>query len=116
MKKVKKVIKLEIDSEVKPVWNAEWFEEDGLVKIKIPKFMGKVGKWLCNTLKKPDYFTVDLDEIGSLVWKKCDGEKNVGMILKEIKESMGERFEKEDMKKRCYLFLHVLQRRGLIKW
>ena len=111
-----KKVKLEIDKEVKPVWNAEWFEEEGLVRIKIPKFGGKVGKWLCDVLKKPDYFTVNLDEIGSLVWKKCDGEKNVGEILKEMKESMGERFEKEDMERRCYLFLHMLRRRNLITW
>ncbi len=116
MKKVKKVITLEIDSEVKPSWNAEWFEENGLVRIKIPKFKSKAGKWLCNVLKKPDYLTVNLDEIGSLVWKRCDGERNVGAILKEMKESMGERFEKEDMERRFYLFLHMLKRRGFIRW
>ena len=111
-----KKVKLEIDSEVKPAWNAEWFEEEGLVRIKIPKFRSKAGKWLCDVFKKPDYFTVNLDEIGSLVWKKCDGEKNVKQILKEMKEIMGERFEKEDMKRRCYLFLHMLKRRGFIRW
>lgn len=111
-----KKVKLEIDSEVKPVWNAEWFEENGLVRIKIPKFRGKAGRWLCDVLKKPNYFTINLDEIGSLVWKMCDGEKNIGTILKEIEESMGERFEKEDMERRFYLFLHMLKRRGLIRW
>lgn len=109
-----KKVKLEIDEEVRPVWNAEWFEEEKLVKIKIQKFKRKIGKWLCGMLKKPDYFIVNLDELGSLVWKKCDGEKNVGEMLKEIAEEMGEKFEAENMKKRIFLFLHMLHRRNLI--
>ena len=109
-----KKVSLEIEKDVKPVWNTEWFEENQLVKIKIQKFKRKTGKWLCTILKKPEYIIMSLDKIGSLVWKKCNGEKNIKEMITEISKEIGEDFEKENMRKRIFLFLHILHRRDLI--
>ncbi|MEA2054381.1 MAG: PqqD family protein [Candidatus Thermoplasmatota archaeon] len=111
-----KNFKLEIGKDARPMRTAEWYEEEGLARIKAIKFEGKLGKWLCRVLKKQNYIVVNLDEMGSFIWKRCDGKTTVGEILNEMKESMGEKFEEEGMEKRSFLFLHMLKNRGLITW
>jgi hypothetical protein len=112
----KKGFKLEIDRNAKPIRTAEWYEEGGLARLKVIKFEGRVGKWLCNALSKPNYIIVNLDEMGSFIWKRCDGKTTVGEILDELKESMGERFEKEGMEPRSFYFMRMLRNRGFLAW
>ncbi|MBC7081250.1 MAG: PqqD family protein [Thermoplasmatales archaeon] len=73
----------------RPIRNVEWFEEEGLVRLKIIKFKSKIGKIFCKILKRPDYFIVNLDEIGSFAWRKFDGKNSVGEIMKMIEENYG---------------------------
>jgi len=116
VKSEKKGFKLEIDKNAKPIRTAEWYEEEGLIRLKVIKFEGRLGKWLCNTLNKPNHIIVNLDEMGSFIWKRCDGKTTIGEILDELKESMGERFEKEGMEPRSFFFLHMLRNQGFIVW
>jgi hypothetical protein len=109
-------VNLEIDGSERPVQQGEWFEEEGVVKIKIQKFHRKSGKWLCKLLRKSEYFTINLDELGSFVWKRIDGEKNVAAILEDLMAHMGESNNKETLEKRFFLFLHMLHGRGLLAW
>ncbi|MEM1514130.1 MAG: PqqD family protein [Candidatus Thermoplasmatota archaeon] len=73
----------------KPVRNVEWFEEEGLVRLKVIKFRSKFGKIFCKILKRPDYFIVNLDEVGSFAWKKFDGKNSIDDIMKMIEEKYG---------------------------
>ena len=107
---------LEIDRDVMPMRTSEWYEEDGLARIKAKKFEGKLGKWLCDVMKKPNYIIVNLDELGSFIWRRCDGETTVGDILDEMKKEMGKRFEKEGMESRSFYFMRMLRNRRFLTW
>ena len=98
------------DFKAKPVRKIEWTEKNGIVELKVIKFKGKFGKWLCKMLKRPNYFIISLDEIGSFIWKKCNGENSIQDILHDLEEKYGE----ELMKERLIIFLHMLGRYGYI--
>jgi len=107
---------IEIDKNAKPMRTSEWYEEEGLVKIKTVKFEGKLGKWFCDVLKKPNYIIVNLDEMGSFIWKRCDGKTTVEEILEELKENMGEKFEKDGIGPRSFYFIRMLRNRRFVTW
>jgi hypothetical protein len=76
--------------------------EDGLVRIKVPKFTSTLGQSFCTILKKDNMFTAHLDSLGSLVWKQCDGKHTVKQILKTIQTE----FPKEkNIDQRLFLFI-----------
>lgn len=100
------------DLTAKPVRQTDWIEEDGIVKLKIIKFKSKAGRWLCKALRKPNYFLVNLDEIGSFIWKRCNGKNSIEEILRELERKFG----KERMKERLMIFLGMLQRGGYIRF
>ena len=85
----------------------EWFVNDkGLVQIKIPKFTGSFGKSFCRIIKKDNEFSANMDKIGSIVWKNCDGKKTVKDILDILKKE----FPKEkDIDQRLFLFLQQMK-------
>ncbi|MCD6512306.1 MAG: PqqD family protein [Thermoplasmata archaeon] len=104
---------LNIPYEAKPVRQIEdWYEEDGLIRLKITKFRSKVGRAFCSMLKIPNFFIVNLDEIGSFVWRRCNGKNTIGKILEELKKEYGE----EEMEARLYVFLEMLRRNGYVKY
>lgn len=85
----------------------DWSTNDeGLVQIKVPKFKSNFGKTFCKMIKKDDMFTANMDKVGSLVWKNCDGNNTV----KDILEIMKKEFTKEeDIDQRLFLFLRQMQ-------
>ena len=87
----------------------EWStNEGGLVQIKVPKFKSNFGKSFCKIIKKDDKFTANLDKIGSLIWKNCDGKNSVKDILEILKKEFP---KEENIDQRLFLFL--LQMRSL---
>ena len=87
--------------------NYEWIvNEQGLVQIKIPKFISSLGKSFCKVIKKDDKFTANMDKIGSIVWVNCDGKNTVKDILEILKKE----FPKEDeIDQRLFLFLQQMR-------
>ena len=85
----------------------EWStNEKGIVQIKVPKFKGKFGTSFVKLIKKTETFSANLDKIGSIVWKNCDGKNTVKDILEiMITEFPGE----EDIDQRLFLFLRQMQ-------
>jgi len=72
----------------------------------VPKFTGKVGKSFCKILRREDVFTANLDALGSMIWKQCDGTRSVQQILEVITKE----FPKEkDIDQRLFLFLQQLR-------
>lgn len=77
-----------------PVKNRDWEElEDKQIVILQPKFRNRwLARWLLPRMKRP-YFQVKLDEFGSWVWNRCDGEKTVREIGTEMRAKFGEKIE-----------------------
>ena len=85
----------------------EWYtNEENLVRIKVPKFKGNFGKSFCKLIKKDDTFIANLDKLGSLVWKNCDGKNSIEQILKIIKKEYA---DQEDLDQRLFLFLQQMR-------
>jgi hypothetical protein len=84
----------------------EWTTKtDGLVQIKVPKFTSKFGKSFCNIIKKDNSFTANMDKIGSVVWKNCNGKNSVKEILDILKKEFP---KEENIDNRLYLFLQQM--------
>ena len=84
----------------------EWYTgEDNLVKIKVPKFKSNFGKSFCKIIKKDENFEANLDKMGSLVWKNCDGNKTVQQILEILKKEYS---NEKDIDQRLFLFLQQM--------
>jgi len=85
----------------------EWTtNSEELVEIKVPKFATNIGKSFCKITRKEDYFTANMDKLGSLVWKNCNGKNRVQDILEIVKKE----FPKEkNIDQRLFLFLQQLQ-------
>lgn len=84
----------------------EWSEKaDGLVELKVPKFGSNFGKYFCKIIKKDNTFTANMDKLGSLVWKNCDGNNTVEQILELIKKEFS---EQKNIDQRLFLFLQQM--------
>jgi hypothetical protein len=87
----------------------EWeTKEDGLVTMKVPKFTSNFGKSFCKVLRKDDTFVANLDKLGSIVWKNCDGVNTVKQILEILKTEFP---DAKNIDQR--LFLYLIQMKNL---
>jgi len=84
----------------------EWeTSADGQVHIKVPKFTSTVGISFCKLIKKENSFTANLDGLGSLVWKHCDGKNTVQDIL----DILNKEFPKQkNIDQRLFLFIQQM--------
>lgn len=70
-----------------------WVEEDGRVVVLMPKFRHRwVAPWLQPLLRKPNV-RVKLDDLGSAVWRLCDGATPVTQMAEVIRAQFGEKAE-----------------------
>jgi hypothetical protein len=92
---------------------AEWFEEEGLVVVRAPRFRGKAGKALVGVLSRDPEFNLRLDEFGSLVWRLIDGQRTVGEISDATVREMGA--EEGTAQQRLLMFLRSLNNAGVIR-
>ena len=84
----------------------EWSTNaEGLVEIKVPKFNGNLGKSFCKIIKKENIFTANMDKLGSLVWKNCDGNNTVKQILEIIKKEFP---EEKNIDQRFFSFIQQM--------
>jgi hypothetical protein len=80
--------------ELKPKRNLEWeSRESDLVMLLVPKFKNPLlVKWFVPMLAKPN-IKVKLDEFGSFVWTRCDGQTSVERMGEEMALKFGEPLE-----------------------
>jgi hypothetical protein len=84
----------------------EWsINSKGLVEIKVPKFKGNLGKSFCKIIRRENIFTANMDKIGSLVWKNCDGNKTVKQVLQIIKKEFP---EEKNIDQRLFSFIQQM--------
>jgi hypothetical protein len=92
--------------------NWEINPETNFVLIKKPKFKNPLlQKYLLPRLKRPDY-TVNLDNVGSFVWKNIDGKINFGEIAERMRREFGDLVEPVD--DRLGQFINSLRRYDFI--
>lgn len=84
----------------------EWYtDEKDLVHIKVPKFETNIGKKFCSLLRKEQIMIADMDELGSFVWKHCDGTKTVSDILEVLKKKFP---DQKEIDQRLFLFIQQM--------
>lgn len=94
---------------IKPKRNLEWeTKEDSNVVLLIPKFKHPLlVKWFVPMLAKPN-IKLKLDELGSYVWNKCDGQTSIESIGMEMSTKFGQPLE--PMYERIGKFVAKLER------
>lgn len=98
--------------ELTPARKRDWIEEDGRVVVLMPKFRHRwVASWLQPMLRKPDV-RVKLDDLGSAVWKLCDGTTTVERIAEVIHGQFGT--AAEPVHERIGAFLRKLEDGDLV--
>jgi len=93
-----------------PLRQVEWLNQSDYVRIKVPKFQGKIGKLFCRLLRRDPHIFLNLDYLGSCVWKHCDGHHSVEDILTALKNN----FDEEHLEERLVQFLYDLEKNNLI--
>ena len=81
-------------------WNAcprrrlGWREaDDGRCIVLRPQLgEGRIGRWLASRLGDPCY-RIRLDDVGSFIWRACDGETRLTEIAGRLRAEFGERVE-----------------------
>ena len=76
--------------ELTPERAKEFEEKEGIVTILIPKFKTEFFRKLIPK-SKPKDIRINLDELGSAVWKSIDGKKKVSDIVTELSNMYGEK-------------------------
>ena len=51
-----------------------------------------MGRWLAARLGNPCY-RIRLDDVGSFIWKACDGETPLAAIAGRLRDALGDRVE-----------------------
>lgn len=97
---------------VRRVVDHEVTDED-LVVVLRPRYMsGPLAWWLQPRLRKP-HFHVRLDQVGSFVWRLCDGEHTVAQIVEAMEQQFGESMDKA--LPRLRLFLGEMERGKMVQ-
>ena len=86
-------------------------DENGRVILEIEN-KGIANKVLQVLLKKPKVSFIHLDEMGSFIWQKIDGKKNVFYIGKEVKEHFGDKAE--PLYERLAQYFGILESYGFV--
>ncbi len=90
----------------------EWVEEGGLVVLIYPKNFSRLEGFLHRHIGGPDNIRRPLDDKGTFIWKRCDGDHNVHDICSEIHNEFQE--DIEPVVKRVWGFLEILHELNLI--
>ncbi len=89
-------------------------EENGTVTVLIPRFGdGRVASVLEKILRSAP-ITLHLDEMGTAVWRLCDGRRSVYEIGGRLEAQFSDRID--PVYERLGAFLHQMRRAGIIDW
>ena len=101
-------------------WNArprrrlDWRElESGRCVVLRPRFgEGRLGRWLAGKLGDPCY-RIRLDDVGTFIWKACDGETPLTEMAKRLRREFGGHIEPAE--ERLGRFVQSMFRSGMIE-
>lgn len=96
----------------KVVDGQDWIEdEQGLVKIVINR-NGILERIIRPFVKSPKTMKIELDALGSCVWKAIDGEKTIEEIGGKVKQEFGENVE--PLYERLATYINILRNNKFI--
>ncbi len=84
-------------------------DENGIVTLQVEN-KGAMNKIAQLIFKKPKISYIHLDEFGSFVWNEIDGEKDVFLIGKAVKERFGDKAE--PLYERLSQYIETLKKYG----
>jgi hypothetical protein len=100
---------LELTPEQRATWETA---ENGSVVVLVPKFHNELlVRWLVPRLKYP-HVRVKLDQLGSFVWKQCDGRTTVAEIAARLRTEFAD--SAESAEDRIRTFLLTLEKSDLV--
>lgn len=79
-----------LPEELVMVREVNWRDEDGIAVIIAPRFGKGFLCWFLRRLFKNPFIRLKLDEMGTHVWKMCDGSYTIGEIVKSLEETFGD--------------------------
>ena len=83
---------------VRPRRLLEWQEDDGRCVLLRPRLgPSRFGRWAARQFGEPHY-RIRLDDVGSLIWKACDGHTSLADIVGRMRERFGARVEPADQR------------------
>ncbi len=87
--------------------------EEELIRLIVPRdsLVDRIVRKLFFT---PDAFKIDLDELGSFVWRQIDGQKTIYEIGQQLKEEFKE--EAEPLYERLVQFMNILKNNKFIEF
>lgn len=91
--------------------NVYWEDSDKIL-LKIRRD-GSIHKIMNKIFKSPLSPTVELDEIGSYVWKMCDGVLNLHDISEKMQDKFGDKIE--PVYDRLLQYIGILKNNNFIK-
>ena len=95
-----------------PCRRLSWDEEDGRAVLLRPKLgESRLGRWAASHLKNP-YYRIRLDEIGTLVWRLCDGQTQLSEVVAHMRRDIGGGAEPAE--ERLYEFIRKMYHARLI--
>jgi hypothetical protein len=99
--------------DLKPTQQVPWeTAANGTVVVLVPKFRNEVMvKWVVPHLRSPN-MRVQLDRLGSFVWKQCDGKTTVAAMAESMKNEFGDSLQA--VYDRIRTFLLTLEKSDLI--
>lgn len=111
--KRRKFLKSANTLELHPIKNySELVDDEGIVSVLIPKIKNETLRKFSSRFIKNMFMKVKLDKYGSEVWKRIDGEKNVDLIIQEIKNHLSD--ELVDAENRIINFIFILYQQDFI--
>jgi len=90
------------------------FEEDeeGIVSVKIPRKDTWWVKVMSKIMYVPSSKVVSLDEVGSYVWRMCDGQTTVKELIEDFREKF--KLSRKEAEISVVAFLRMLAQKGMI--
>jgi hypothetical protein len=93
---------------------AEWYERNGRVVVQrvrpaAPRLIARLREWIRYVLMPG---RLRLDETGSRVWRRLDGQTSLAEIVDEVRAERGD--GGEDLERRVELFVRALVGQGLV--
>ncbi len=91
----------------------EWAEdEQQLVTLRVPKRQGRWFRLLERVVSVPEHRQVLLDEVGSDVWRLCDGETSIDAMIQALAKKY--RLNRREVEVSLSLYLKQLAKRGYV--
>jgi len=83
-----------------------------LVLLRVPRRSDRFGNFVAKVFRLPDFRKLELDEIGSDVWERCDGTHNVDALTKAICDKY--RLNRRQSEASVTAYLRMLAERRLV--